>query len=109
MASKDKANDESPLSASQVAERFDKSPKGKIPKELQSMLLPEPKPYKYKGIDAERDSQSDVKPTAPMIPKWFGTSAVPCRDSLSGAMAPMLWRWYRLKIPTKTGALVDPG
>jgi V8-like Glu-specific endopeptidase len=80
MASKDKANEESPLSASEVAERFDKSPKGKIPKELQSMLLPEPKPYKHKGLDAERDSQSDVKPTAPMIPKWFGVSALPCRE-----------------------------
>ena len=72
MASKDKANDESPLSASQVAERFDRSPKGTIPKDLQSMLLPEPKPYKYKGLEAKRDARSDEKPTAPMMPSGLG-------------------------------------
>ena len=47
------------------------------------MLLPEPKPYKYKGLEAKRDARSDEKPTAPMMPKWFGASSVPCRDKLA--------------------------
>ncbi len=75
-------DNESPLSSSQVAEFFDRDAKGKIPKKLQSMLLPELKPYKFQGIEAKRNQQSDVKPTLPMIPKWFGASPSPCKAKL---------------------------
>lgn len=77
-----KKNSDSPLSYSQVAEFFDRSAKGEIPKDLQSMLLPELKSYKFQGIEAKRTKQPDVKPTIPMIPKWFGINPVPCKEKL---------------------------
>jgi len=82
MTKENKKYSDLPLSYSQVEEFFDRNAKGQIPKDLQSMLLPELKSYKFKGIEAKRTKQSDVKPTIPMIPKWFGTSSAPCKEKL---------------------------
>lgn len=82
MIDKCKKDNDSPLSYSQVAEFFDRNAKGEIPKDLQSMFLPEPKPYKFQEIEAERNQQPDVKSTIPMIPKWFGASPLPCKAKL---------------------------
>lgn len=82
MTKKSKKDNDSPLSYSQIVEFFDKNAKGEIPKDLQSMLLPELKSYKLQGFEAKRTKQPDVKPTMPMIPKWFGTSPVPCKEKL---------------------------
>ncbi|ABG41614.1 hypothetical protein Patl_3108 [Paraglaciecola sp. T6c] len=74
---------ESPLAYDQVAKFFARSSKGKIPKELQSMLLPELKSYKLKSVEHKSIQDADNKPTIPMIPKWFGTSPKPCKAKLA--------------------------
>ncbi|KKO45172.1 hypothetical protein WG68_12155 [Arsukibacterium ikkense] len=72
----------SPLSYSQIIDFFDRSPKGDIPKDLRSMLLEEPEPYKFNGIEVKREKAFRVNPTVPMIPKWFGASPKPCKARL---------------------------
>lgn len=74
--------EERPLTYSQVKEYFDREPKGEIPKDLQSMLLPELPLYEFVGIEANREERITVKPTDPVIPKWFGTSSTPCKARL---------------------------
>jgi V8-like Glu-specific endopeptidase len=79
---KNRRDDDSPLSYSKACEFFVRNANGEIPKDLQSILLPEPEPYKLQGIEATRKERLDVKPTAPMIPKWFGVNPVPCKARL---------------------------
>lgn len=82
MTNTNKRDDESPLLRGQTSKFFNRRAKGKIPKDLQSMLLPELKSYKFQGIKANRNKATESQPTVPMIPKWFGTSAAPCKARL---------------------------
>ncbi len=73
---------DAPLSYEEGFKKFNKPPTGKIPKELESMLLPEPEPYKLREVKADKNVKLDVEPTVPMIPKWFGVRPLPERDTL---------------------------
>lgn len=73
---------DSPLSYSKASEIFEKRAKGSIPKKLRSMLLPEPEPYKLQAIEASKKESFDIRPTDPMIPRWFGITANPCKAKL---------------------------
>jgi len=73
---------EHPLTYSQVDEFFDRRAEGKIPKELQSILLPELKSYKFQEIKADKEKQVETKSTIPMIPKWFATRPTPSKERI---------------------------
>ena len=54
MTNGNKKDVDSPLSYAQITEFFDRSAKGGIPKDLQAMLIPEVKPYKFKGLEGQK-------------------------------------------------------
>lgn len=68
---------DAPLSYEQLFKKFNQPPRGKLPKELESIFLPEPEPYKLQEIKADRNVKVKVEPTVPMIPAWFGVSPLP--------------------------------
>lgn len=71
-----------PMTFQQTFEKFCYDASGEIPKELQKILLPEPTPYEFKEIKADRSKQLEVAPTVPMMPKWFGARPIPERAAL---------------------------
>tara|TARA_R110000823_G_C15895181_1_gene496363 strand:- start:202 stop:1179 length:978 start_codon:yes stop_codon:yes gene_type:complete len=68
-----------PLSYERIFKEFNQAPKGKIPKELESIFLPEPTPYKFNELKADRNKRLEVPSTVPMMPSWFGQSPIPER------------------------------
>lgn len=71
-----------PMTFQETYEKFCYDADGDIPKELQKILLPEPKPYEFKEIKADRSKQLEIDPTVPMMPKWFGGRPMPERAIL---------------------------
>ncbi|MCM4150909.1 serine protease [Arenibacter sp. N53] len=68
-----------PFSYERIFKEFNQSPTGKIPKDLEAILLPEPKPYKFNALKADRNERLEVASTVPMMPSWFGQSPLPER------------------------------
>jgi len=73
---------DAPLAYEQLFKKFNQPPRGKMPKELESIFLPEPEPYKLQEIKADRKVKLKVEPTVPMIPEWFGVSPLPDKAQL---------------------------
>lgn len=76
---------DAPLSLKEGYKIFNQPPKGKVPEELASILLPEPKPYELKEIKADRKVNLETERTKPNIPEWFGIRASPERAVVPNA------------------------
>ena len=78
----DDEDQEKPLEYDEVCRKFGAKARGEIPEELQSMLLPQPEPYKLAGIDAKPSDIAEGRRLEPMIPKWFGATPMPLKARL---------------------------
>lgn len=68
---------DAPLSYEEVFKKFNQAPEGRIPKDLQDIFLPEPKPYDIKKLRADQDFKPEAVTTTPKIPSWFGVHPIP--------------------------------
>ncbi|BFM07646.1 trypsin-like serine peptidase [Halioxenophilus aromaticivorans] len=78
-------DENAPLTHCQSKQKFNIKAKAKIPRELRSILNPEPKPYKLTEIDPnklDKKLANETNPIKPMLPDWFDVTDSPLKSKL---------------------------